>query len=143
MEAKLTGLRALWDAKRQERAMPSRDDFGIHELKPWLGHLALLDVAGERTFRLCGTNLSARFGGDMTGCRVAEVIAALRQGVTEQVAKACETKTPVAVKNYIPVRGQQVIYSELILPLSQDGEEVSMLLWASYPTPENAGHPSS
>ena len=70
MEAKLASLRALWDAKRQERAMPSRDDFGIHELKPWLGHLALVDVAGERTFRLCGTNLSARFGGDMTGKRV-------------------------------------------------------------------------
>ncbi len=123
--------------------MPSREDFGIHELKPWLGYLALVEIAEERTFRLCGTNLMPRFGGDMTGKRVTEVIAALRQGVTDQIAKACEIKTPVTVKNCIQVRGQQVIYSELILPLSHDGGEVSMLLWASYPTPQNAGHPSS
>jgi hypothetical protein len=143
MEAKLTGLRALWDAKRQERAMPSRDDFGIHELRPWLGHLALVDVAGERTFRLCGTSLSARFGGDMTGKRVTEVIAALQLGVTDQIAKACETKRPVAMETCIQAQRQQVIYSELVLPLSQDGEEVSMLLWASYPIPQQVSHPSS
>ena len=140
MEAKLTSLKALWDGKRQGRSMPSRDDFGIHELKPWLGYLALVDVAGERTFRLCGTNLVSRFGGDMTGKRVADVIAALQQGVTDQIAKACETKIPVAVKSSIQTRGQAVIYTELILPLSQDGGEVSMLLWASYPTPQPAVH---
>jgi hypothetical protein len=140
MEAKLTSLKALWDGKRQGRPMPSRDDFGIHELKPWLGYLALVDVAGERTFRLCGTNLVARFGGDMTGKRVAEVIAALQQGVTDQIAKACETKIPVAVKSSIQTHGQPVIYTELILPLSQDGGDVSMLLWASYPTPQPAVH---
>ena len=135
MEAKLTSLRALWDAKRHERAMPLRDDFNIHELKPWLGHLALIDVTGERTFRLCGTSLFSRFGGDVTGRSVAQVIAALRQGVTEQVAKACETKTPAFVKSCIQGYGHPVIYSELVLPLSQDGKEVSMLLWASYPIP--------
>ena len=140
MEAKLTSLKALWDGKRQGRSMPSRDDFGIHELKPWLGYLALVDVAGEGTFRLCGTNLVSRFGGDMTGKRVADVIAALQQGVTDQIAKACETKIPVAVKSSIQTRGQAVIYTELILPLSQDGGEVSMLLWASYPTPQPAVH---
>jgi hypothetical protein len=143
MEAKLTSLKALWDAKRQERPMPSRDDFGIQELKPWLGHLALVDVTGEQTFRLCGTNLVTRFGGDMTGKRVAEVIAALQQGVIDQIVKACETKTPVAVKSSISAHGQPVIYSELILPLSQDGGAVSMLLWASYPTPKHALHSSA
>ena len=143
MEAKLTSLKALWDAKRQGRSMPSREDFGIHELKPWLGYLALVDVAGERTFRLCGTNLVGRFGGDMTGRRVAEVIADLQQGVTDQIAKACETKFPVAVKTSIQAHGQPVIYSELILPLSQNGGEVTMLLWASYPAPQLAVHPVS
>jgi hypothetical protein len=143
METKLMSLKALWDTKRQERSMPSRDDFGIQELKPWLGYLALVDVTGEQTFRLCGTNLVTRFGGDMTGRRVAEVIAALQQRVTDQIANACETKAPVAVKSSIPAHGQLVIYSELILPLSQDGEAVSMLLWASYPTPQRAQHPSA
>ncbi|HEY0281609.1 MAG TPA: PAS domain-containing protein [Rhizomicrobium sp.] len=140
MEAKLTSLKALWDAKRQKRPMPSRDDFGIHELKPWLGHLALVDVTGERIFRLCGTSLFSRFGGDMTGQPVARVSAALRRGVTDQVAKACETKTPVPVECCIQAYGQPVIYSELVLPLSQNGEEVSMLLWASYPTPQHVVH---
>jgi hypothetical protein len=76
----------------------------------------------------------------MTGKRVADVIAALQQGVTDQIAKACETKIPVTVKSSIQARGQPVIYTELILPLSQDGGEVSMLLWASYPTPQPAVH---
>lgn len=142
MEAKLTSLKALWDAKRQTRPMPSRNDFDIHELKPWLGHLALVDVTGERNFRLCGTGLFFRFGGDMTGQPVARVSTVLRQGVADQVAKVSETKTPISVECCIQGYGPPVIYSELVLPLSQDGEDVNMLLWASYPTPQHVVHPS-
>lgn len=71
---KLVALRTLWEQKRGERTMPCRGDLSVAELRPWLGHLALinLDSTGD-TFRLCGTNLFPRFGGDVTGLRVADV----------------------------------------------------------------------
>ena len=140
MDAKLTSLKALWEAKRQERPMPSRKDFGIQELKPWLGHLALIDVTGEGIFRLCGTNLMVRFGGDMTGRRVDEVAETHREGISDPITKVCATMAPVSGTSHIQMHGQQIIYSELILPLSKDGQGVSMLLWASYPMPQRADH---
>ena len=65
---KLRDLLALWNDKRGARAMPSRADLDVSGLKPWLGNLALIDIAedGRAVFRLCGTNLHARFGGERT-----------------------------------------------------------------------------
>ena len=76
----------------------------------------------------------------MTGHRVAEIIASLRQGVTDQIDKTCKTKLPVSVESCVETRSVPVIYSEMILPLSQDGKEVNMLLWASYPISQNTVH---
>ena len=38
---------ALWEGKRGTRRMPSRRDFDVAELKPWLGWIAMYDVAAN------------------------------------------------------------------------------------------------
>ena len=60
---KLQALRALWQETRGARPIPSRGDMPVSALRPWLGHLALIDLTGATPyFRLCGTGLHARFG---------------------------------------------------------------------------------
>lgn len=121
--------------------MPARHEFEIQELKPWLGHLALITLGETATFRLCGTNLIARFGADMTGRCPDDVSDELRPDIQSAIEHVRANRAPLASKAHIHVQGQKVTCSELILPLSDDGEQVSMLLYASYPESKKAALP--
>ena len=125
----------LWARKRGQRAMPSRADLAVSELRPWLGNLALIDLneMGDGTFRLCGTNLTARFGIDVTGCRVATLSDDLVATIVSFITRIRETKTPVHHRHVRIVHGTEVNFDDLALPLSSDGDHVGTLLFASYP----------
>jgi hypothetical protein len=131
---KLSALRDLWDRKRGGRAMPYRADLTVADLRPWLGNLALIDVnAGGETFRLCGTNLFARFGGDVTGKRLRDLrhsgVSALRDCIAQVIKANCIGST-----NHTQIiNGEETSFDELALPLSNDGGEMSVVLVASYP----------
>jgi hypothetical protein len=131
----LVALTNLWERKRGLRSMPSRADLAVSELKPWLGNLALIDLneKGDGTFRLCGTNLTARFGVDVTGCRVAALSDDLVATVVSFIARVRETKAPVHGDHNRVVHGAKVKFGDLALPLSSDGDRVGTLLFASYP----------
>ena len=43
-ERRLTALLELWQRKAAMAGIPRRQDFEVSELKPWLGHITLLDV---------------------------------------------------------------------------------------------------
>ena len=132
---KLTALYELWERKRGPNPMPSRVDLDVSELKPWLGNLALIDLnaIGDGTFRLCGTNLSTRFGIDATGCRVAALSDDLVATVLSFIARVREAKAPVRDVCGRMVHGIQVTFDDLALPLSNDGTVIATLLFASYP----------
>lgn len=133
-EEKLDSLLALWNEKRGKRAMPSRSDLAVSALKPWLGHLAILDLNNSKgaTFRLCGTNLRARFGGEMTGCQVD----ALEDGVAGQLGQAIErlseTCEPIRTQHKDKIKEFPTIYYDLCLPLADDGRKIDSILFASY-----------
>ena len=40
----LSALQALWETKRGSREFPSRQDFDVFELGPWMGNLTVLEV---------------------------------------------------------------------------------------------------
>jgi len=131
----LVALENLWKRKRGQRFMPSRADIVVSELKPWLGNLALIDLneMGDGTFRLCGTNLTSRFGIDVTGCRVAALSDDLVATILSFIARVRETKAPVCNVYARTMHGIQVTFDDLALPLSNDGTVIATLLFASYP----------
>lgn len=131
--AKLTRLRALWDDKRKGRPMPAWQDFAIADLKSWFGHLAVIDMAPAPVFRLCGDNLVARFGCDMTRRPVADTAAEIKSEFLHSLAETRARKAPFAASACVTHHGANAVFSDLFLPLSENGTEVTMLLLASYP----------
>jgi hypothetical protein len=132
---RLVALEGLWERKRGQRPMPFSADLDVSELKPWLGNLALIDLnaMGDGTFRLCGTNLPARFGIDVTGCRVAALSDELVATVVLFIAQVRETKAPVRSVHTRMLCGVRVTFDDLVLPLSDDSALAKTLLFASYP----------
>ncbi len=132
---KLAALKAMWEPKRGKRAMPSRADLHVSELRPWLGNLALidLDAAAEGTFRLCGTNLFARFGRDVTGCRLDALSSDVVETVRICIVRVREAKAPVGDCHARIIDGTHVTFDELTAPLSDDGVHIKTLLFCSYP----------
>ncbi len=54
------GLIEYWEAKRFGRAMPTRRDLDVLDLRPWLGRLSLYEALSDGDFRirLRGTTMS-------------------------------------------------------------------------------------
>jgi hypothetical protein len=131
---KLAALRRLWEQKRGERAMPCRADLSVVDLRPWLGNLALIDLdsTGD-TFRLCGTNLFPRFGGDVTGLRVADLRGDDGRSFRDGMARVRAGQVPSAESHMQIIHGEEVTFNELALPLSTGGVELKVVLFASYP----------
>jgi hypothetical protein len=128
---RLRRLHAYWDAKRAGRAMPARRDIDPLEMTWALGDIALIDVLqdGEFSWRLDGTNLVEFFGCDLTGRRLAEHpsgvhIPAMRQTLETPVRarEPFHQFRPYSKDTY------RWNYESLLLPLSDDGMRVDMLL---------------
>lgn len=71
----LKALLALWNQKRGERKMPTRDEFEPRDMRSYLRRLHLYDVVeGGRNFRIrvFGTSLTIGLGTDPTGKLITE-----------------------------------------------------------------------
>jgi hypothetical protein len=147
--ARIAGLYALWDAKRAGRRMPARRDFDVAELKPWLGWIAMYDVAANALsdghdfrYRLVGTNFVRYHNTDPTGQRVSESgLATDRRAMLENLRGICAARLPryrsdnlpcVDMRTYTPPR--------LYLPLAEDGETVDMILLLGADPLDASGH---
>jgi len=133
-KGKLKALLALWQEKRGTRPLPSRDDFPVSELRPWLGNLALIDLTGEDPhFRLCGTALHERFGGEMTKRNVASLTEA--SGAPKLLAcieEARQTLIPAPMTHEVRREHRRTVFHELCLPLG-DGSSADTILFVSVP----------
>lgn len=133
LHPKLVALLALWSGKCDGENLPARDRFPVAELRPWLGHLALLERRGEEfLFRLCGTDLIARFGGEATG-RMLHTCEAPHASLRAALLRSCETGAPVPSVTAMEINGDPATYSEIVLPLSESGARVSRVFVGSYP----------
>ena len=114
--------------------MPARADLPVSVLRPWLGSLALFELWPRigPVFRLCGTGLHARFGGEMTGKPITE----LEPGVAEPLRKELEStvagRKPRRSRHVCQAAEQRQVFHELYLPLSANGEDIELVLFASY-----------
>ncbi|MGD0866506.1 MAG: PAS domain-containing protein [Rhizomicrobium sp.] len=128
---KLSTLRALWERKCSGRAMPARAEFDVGVLKPWLGNLALIDIPSNM-IRLCGTSLMSRFGRDATGRNIASLDKVVAASLMSGIDCARTTKSPTDGEYRCIVAGYLVRFQELVLPLSDDGIEVTTILLGSF-----------
>jgi len=81
-------LRAYWEQKRGDRAMPARADISPAQLKDHLGWVMILEVLpGARDFRyrLIGTLVTQYFSSDSTGRTVMEAFEPSGEAVAKSV----------------------------------------------------------
>jgi hypothetical protein len=141
-DPRLKALFAYWKAKAGARRMPARKDLDPIEMKEWLGNLMLLDFPTGRfiefRYRLEGTNIEAFYDAHRTGRGVEAMTAeSERRSVLPQWESVFERGRPAYYESDIlSSEGKLARQSKLLLPLSEDGEHVNMILGAIYFRPQ-------
>lgn len=122
-----------WLGKAGTRAMPSRADLDPAEMKRWLSCIQLIDVfenPRRLIYRLVGESECALRGYNPKGRAVAE--AALGQGTSDALGNytiVIDEKRPVYDWSRIPHPNGFLVGQEcVLLPLSDDGEKVNMVV---------------
>jgi hypothetical protein len=134
LHPKLKALLAAWQARCCGRDMPRRADLPAEKLRPWLGHLALLEPAGASfRFRISGTDLIPRCGGEATGKSVDELPPEFGASLSAILRRACATRAPIVAALIQRQEHSTAIYSELVLPLQDRDPAQLLLLLGSYP----------
>lgn len=130
---RMRDFEALWRQKRGERAMPCRKDFDVPDLRSWLGNVNLIDVErGPARFRLrlVGTRIAALQERDCTGRYFDEFLPAhLLDHVLAPFRQTVLSRAPVADELVMQGgAGQVLCCNRLVLPLSDDGVDVTMIM---------------
>ena len=131
--ADLNGLHGLWLGKAGGGRLPSRADFKPAELLPWMGHVSLLDVAAEpRRFRwrLIGSRIVEWTGRDRTGHWLDEIYAGpALDAFMRLYEKVVAQGMPLFFSGTLLFVGKQhVRFRAVVMPLSEDGVRVNMLM---------------
>jgi hypothetical protein len=123
-----------WRSRRDGHAIPAYGDLPVRELKPWLGHLALIDPMknGDFRIRLGGTELIPRFGRESTGLTIRELDRSIREGLLSVLRRACVKKQPVITALTTRFQGRRTLHSEVVLPFRTADMHVGMLVLGSY-----------
>lgn len=132
----LRDLHRHWEARRGERPMPARVDMDPVELpRGLLGNLFLVDVEEPPRrfrYRLVGTELTAVMRRELTGRYIDEMPFLYRKfalpAYEEVMARGAPTYREInAVEALWRIR-----YKRLLLPLSDDGARINMILGAIF-----------
>ena len=127
-------LYRYWDGTRNGRLMPARRDIDPADIPALLPHVSLIHkLDGQFRFRLVGSAAGEQFGRDLTGDVVGshvgnapETVAAT-QAVCERVFS---TARPVFSPGHYETRPGLIYHgSVLLLPLSDDGMRVNMIIF--------------
>lgn len=124
---------AYWDAKRGDRAAPSRAEIEPLEIRPWLPGIVIVDVVrfpDQLIYRLVGTRAVEARGSDPTGKTVMErYFGDDRDEILEDYRLVIEEKRAVYDFDHTPTRDGYFEEAEvLLLPLSSDGDAVDKVL---------------
>lgn len=133
----LRKLTVHWDRMRQSRPMPARADFDPLDVRFALGFLSLIEVRRSPLrffFRLDGTKQVELFGIDCTRRYLDEAMppdhAAMAAASYREVV---ESRVPRYHLRKIRFHERIIDYEVLILPFSDDGERVDLLMTGIVP----------
>jgi hypothetical protein len=136
-DPRLLGLFRYWHGKCHDRLMPARRDIDPIEMKSWLGNLMLVEFPADPMqyrVRLDGVNLQQFYGKSREG-RGVEVMTSEeeRRIVLPQYMIVLERKQPAYYETeFVTSEGILTSQRKLLLPLSEDGERVNMILAGLY-----------
>jgi hypothetical protein len=130
--AELQRLYSDWCAWRGNRAFPSRQDFDAPSLKYLLGRINLIDVLHQPLrfrWRLHGSEVARRVGRDLTGRFLHDVERPdFRELTQREYGATVDHRTPQCFVHEGLLDDRVFDYEMLVLPLSDDGTEINMLL---------------
>jgi hypothetical protein len=133
-DSRLRRLYEYWAAKKGNRRFPTRADIDPLDFSYVLGHVMLLDVLhGPLRFkyRVHGTEMVRRAAYDLTGKFLDDLpITEYRQYVQERCERLVRDREPLLIRYNRTLDDRKRHYEALWLPLSDDGENVTMLLCA-------------
>ena len=130
---KLRRLYGYWLQKRGERKMAARADLDPLDLAFAMGNVILVDVLHDTPprfrIRLHGTNLVQYVGYELTGKMLDDMpVSEFRQLAGQSFTHVTKTGEPLRSRRDRMIDGRPHRYETVIMPLSNDGERVDMLL---------------
>ena len=133
-DSRLRRLYEYWLIKKGNRRFPARRDIDPLDFTYVLGHVMLLDVLRDPLrfrVRVHGTDMVRRAGYDLTGKLMDDLpITDYRRYVRERCEGLVRTGEPLALRHNRTLDQRIRCYEALWLPLSDDGQQVTMLLCA-------------
>ena len=134
---RLKTLHTFWDLTRGSRRYPARADFAFKDLRQWLGHIALIEVAQKPLrfrIRLLGTHLVEYAGRDHTGQWLDECVAPEQVDDALEPFIACvKAGAPVfRISRYVNPRASKSVLERLLLPCSSDQKTIDIVLGCTY-----------
>jgi hypothetical protein len=125
-----------WNRQRRGRKMPGRRDIDPTELGagllPSVQLTEVVDGGMRFRYRLAGTGIVEAFGTEFTNKYVDELLSGEPRAFVHSFYRAvCENRQPIFVRSrYINHRDFGLTANRLLMPLSQDGETVTMIFGA-------------
>lgn len=136
-DPRLRRLHDYWRAKAGDRPMPARKDIDPLDMKEWLGNLVLVeffDGAAKSRVRLEGTNITDFYGSTRLG-RGLEMLTGReeRELLLAQYGAVLSSREPAFyAARFTTSENKYVHQVKLLLPLSDDGQRVNMILGGIY-----------
>jgi hypothetical protein len=135
----LAKLFDYWSEKAGERLMPARRDFDpIIEVPELTPGIFLVDIESDPPgfrYRLVGTEVADRYGQDFAGKRLDEIdFGDTHDTIRRDYEEAVRCGKPVYSRLQFEVEATNklLLYERIVLPLSDDGETVNMLLCGAF-----------
>jgi hypothetical protein len=140
--AELNALRGIWREKTKVKPIASRADFDARTIKPYMRNLSIMDVVDEAgvrryRYRYMGSAIVEVFG-EQTGRYIDEFISPDRMA-RWRAAHDLVVVSGRPIRFVVNYASPQISYlsSEcLMVPLSEDGERVNMLMSFVYLGPK-------
>lgn len=134
-ERRLVG-RALkfWENAREGRKLPSASDLDIGD-RPFADDDVMIIDVGANEFEdrvtSAGTNITAALGRDPTGLNATDALPSSTEMGLSFCRASIDLKKPMAdVGQFFNRNGDEVLYRSILLPVSDDGEQVNRVVLA-------------
>lgn len=138
VHASLSDFFSYWQKKKGGRIAPARREIRPNEIPvPVLPYIYMIDVIPGQPrrfrFRLVGTGIVTEYGSDPTGKFVDEVdLDFMTNEIIAEYDRVASSGQPAASRwKYTKLDGRMLEYEHVILPLSDDGKTVDVLLGAA------------
>jgi hypothetical protein len=139
----LRALLSLWKSAHAGHGLPRRSEFTPETLRPWLGHIGILDV--ERSplrfrIRLAGTHIVQYFGRECGGQYLDDVIPPTDWDSVLGIYLRCvESGAPQFEASYSHIRSLAgYLVRRLALPVTRAGGDIDQIVVGFYVEPMDA-----